>query len=180
MPSYSLAVADAHWLSLNPKQGLLVPSKFYGIAAAGKPIITIADKNGEIARLVQRHSAWSSHQAVLTRWSTPYDCRPKRQRQFQKWAGEREPCLTRILRGGKRSSDGVNCLISLMNHPASRWHVHNCNRFGELTSHTPATRSRNCKEAFLAPSLMRNFERVLSIAAKIVAVRAPQLGERES
>jgi glycosyltransferase involved in cell wall biosynthesis len=33
----------------------LVPSKFYGIAAAGsRPIIVIADKNGEIARLVQQ------------------------------------------------------------------------------------------------------------------------------
>jgi glycosyltransferase involved in cell wall biosynthesis len=56
MLPYSLAVADAHWLSLNPKlEGLLVPSKFYGIAAAGKPIIVIADKDGEIARLVQQH-----------------------------------------------------------------------------------------------------------------------------
>jgi glycosyltransferase involved in cell wall biosynthesis len=52
----SLTVADAHWLSLNPKlEGLIVPSKFYGIAAAGKPIVVIADHNGEIARLVQRH-----------------------------------------------------------------------------------------------------------------------------
>jgi colanic acid biosynthesis glycosyl transferase WcaI len=56
MLPYSLAAADAHWLSLNPKlEGLIVPSKFYGIAAAGKPIIVIADKNGEIARLVQQH-----------------------------------------------------------------------------------------------------------------------------
>jgi colanic acid biosynthesis glycosyl transferase WcaI len=56
MVPYSLAVADVHWLSLNPKlEGLLVPSKFYGIAAAGKPIISIADKNGEIARLVQQY-----------------------------------------------------------------------------------------------------------------------------
>jgi glycosyltransferase involved in cell wall biosynthesis len=56
MLPYSLAVADAHWLSLNPKlEGLLVPSKFYGIAAAGKPIIVIADKNGEIARLIEQH-----------------------------------------------------------------------------------------------------------------------------
>jgi colanic acid biosynthesis glycosyl transferase WcaI len=56
MVPYSLAVADAHWLSLNPKlEGLLVPSKFYGIAAAGKPIIPIADKNGEIGRLVQQY-----------------------------------------------------------------------------------------------------------------------------
>jgi len=57
MLSYSLAVADAHWLSLNPKlEGLIVPSKFYGIAAAGKPILIVADKNGEIARLVQQHA----------------------------------------------------------------------------------------------------------------------------
>jgi glycosyltransferase involved in cell wall biosynthesis len=61
MLPYSLAVADAHWLSLNPKlEGLIVPSKFYGIAAAGKPIIIIADKNGEIARLVQQHSCGSA------------------------------------------------------------------------------------------------------------------------
>jgi colanic acid biosynthesis glycosyl transferase WcaI len=52
----SLGVADAHWLSLNPKlEGLIVPSKFYGIAAAGKPIIVIGDKRGELARLVQEH-----------------------------------------------------------------------------------------------------------------------------
>jgi glycosyltransferase involved in cell wall biosynthesis len=56
MLSYSLAAADAHWLSLNPKlEGLIVPSKFYGIAAAGKPIILIGDKNGEIGRRVQQH-----------------------------------------------------------------------------------------------------------------------------
>jgi colanic acid biosynthesis glycosyl transferase WcaI len=56
MVPYSLAVADAHWLSLNPRlEGLLVPSKFYGIAAAGKAIVVIADKNGEIARLVQQY-----------------------------------------------------------------------------------------------------------------------------
>jgi glycosyltransferase involved in cell wall biosynthesis len=56
MLPYSLAVADAHWLSLNPKlEGLIVPSKFYGITAAGKPIIVIADKSGEIAQLVQQH-----------------------------------------------------------------------------------------------------------------------------
>jgi len=54
--SYSLGVPDVHWLSLNPKhEGLIVPSKFYGIAAAGKPIIVIGDENGEHARLVQRH-----------------------------------------------------------------------------------------------------------------------------
>ena len=56
MLPYSLSVPDAHWLSLNPNlEGLIVPSKFYGIAAAGKPIIFIGDKDGEVARLVRQH-----------------------------------------------------------------------------------------------------------------------------
>ena len=54
--TYSLGVADVHWVSLNPKlEGLIVPSKFYGIAAAGKPIVVIADSGGELARLAQDH-----------------------------------------------------------------------------------------------------------------------------
>jgi colanic acid biosynthesis glycosyl transferase WcaI len=53
--SYSLGAADAHWVSLDPRlEGLMVPSKFYGIAAAGKPIVVIGDPNGELGRLVQR------------------------------------------------------------------------------------------------------------------------------
>ena len=51
--AYSLGVADAHWLSLYPKlEGLIVPSKFYGIAAAGKPVLVISARDGELARLV--------------------------------------------------------------------------------------------------------------------------------
>ncbi len=54
--AYSLGAPDAHWLSLNPQlEGLIVPSKFYGIAAAGKPIIVIADKDGELAQLVRQY-----------------------------------------------------------------------------------------------------------------------------
>jgi colanic acid biosynthesis glycosyl transferase WcaI len=54
--SYSLGSADAHWVSLEPRlEGLMVPSKFYGIAAAGKPIVVIGDSNGELAQLVRRH-----------------------------------------------------------------------------------------------------------------------------
>jgi colanic acid biosynthesis glycosyl transferase WcaI len=45
-----------HWLSLHPRlEGLIVPSKVYGIAAAGRPIVMIGDGDGEIARLVRRH-----------------------------------------------------------------------------------------------------------------------------
>ncbi|MDB5711500.1 MAG: bme8 [Sphingomonas bacterium] len=51
----TLAVANLHWLSLRPElEGLIVPSKFYGIAAAGRPVIAITNLDGEIARIVTR------------------------------------------------------------------------------------------------------------------------------
>jgi glycosyltransferase involved in cell wall biosynthesis len=54
--SFSLGAADVHWLSLRPElEGLIVPSKFYGIAAAGRPIIAVTAPEGEIASLVRRH-----------------------------------------------------------------------------------------------------------------------------
>ncbi len=45
----SLGVADVHLVSLRPElEGLIVPSKFYGIAAAARPTIFIGDPDGEI------------------------------------------------------------------------------------------------------------------------------------
>src|SRR5579862_115402 len=53
---YSLGVPDIHWISLTPAvEGMIVPSKVYGIAAAGRPIIAITARDGEIARLVSQH-----------------------------------------------------------------------------------------------------------------------------
>lgn len=53
---YSLSVPDVHWISLKPElEGLIVPSKVYGIAAAGRPIVAITAKTGEIAQAVSRH-----------------------------------------------------------------------------------------------------------------------------
>lgn len=52
--SYSLSAADVHLVTLNPAlEGMIVPSKFYGIAAVGRPTITIGDQDGEIARIVR-------------------------------------------------------------------------------------------------------------------------------
>ncbi|MGO4339900.1 glycosyltransferase WbuB, partial [Labrys sp. KB_33_2] len=52
---HSLTVPDIHWLSLNPRlEGLIVPSKFYGIAAAGKPMIAVMAPDGEISDLIHR------------------------------------------------------------------------------------------------------------------------------
>ena len=53
----SLSVPDVHWISLQPYlEGMLFPSKLYGIAAVGKPVIMIGDQNGDIGRLVKRHA----------------------------------------------------------------------------------------------------------------------------
>jgi glycosyltransferase involved in cell wall biosynthesis len=53
---YSLSVPDVHLVSLRPElEGLIMPSKFYGIAAVGKPIISISSKKGEIGQLVRQH-----------------------------------------------------------------------------------------------------------------------------
>ena len=53
---HSLGAADVHWLSLRPElEGLIVPSKLYGIAAAGRPVVAITALNGEIARLVREN-----------------------------------------------------------------------------------------------------------------------------
>ena len=52
----SLSVGDAHWLSLRREfEGLIVPSKFFGVAAAGRPVIAVADRRGEIARIIDAH-----------------------------------------------------------------------------------------------------------------------------
>jgi colanic acid biosynthesis glycosyl transferase WcaI len=52
----SLSAADVHLVSLRPElEGLIVPSKFYGICAAGRPTIFVGDNDGEIARLISRH-----------------------------------------------------------------------------------------------------------------------------
>jgi glycosyltransferase involved in cell wall biosynthesis len=47
-------VSDVHLISLQPAlEGLIVPSKFYGIAAAGRPIIYIGDSEGEIPQILR-------------------------------------------------------------------------------------------------------------------------------
>ena len=46
----SLSLPDVHLISLNPAiEGLCVPSKFYGVMAAGRPVIYIGDKSGDIS-----------------------------------------------------------------------------------------------------------------------------------
>lgn len=56
----SLAAADVHLACLLPAlEGLIVPSKFYGILAAGRPIVLIGDPDGEQARVVRAEGCGS-------------------------------------------------------------------------------------------------------------------------
>lgn len=51
----SLSVGDLHYVSLrNGFEGLVVPSKAYGIMAAGRPMVYQGSEGGEIARMIVR------------------------------------------------------------------------------------------------------------------------------
>lgn len=50
----SLSVPDIHFISLLPAlEGLIVPSKYYGVAAAGRACLFIGDIDGEISRILK-------------------------------------------------------------------------------------------------------------------------------
>src|SRR5271165_5668363 len=50
----SLAAADVHLAGLLPSlEGFIVPSKFYGILAAGRPVVFVGDPDGELSRIIQ-------------------------------------------------------------------------------------------------------------------------------
>lgn len=51
----SLSVPDVHFISLKPRlEGLVVPSKFYGILAAGRPVLFAGSPTGEIANMIKK------------------------------------------------------------------------------------------------------------------------------
>jgi len=105
-----LGAADAHLVSQKPKvDGLLVPSKFYGAVAAGRPIIFIGSKTGEIGRMVLESQLgavvesgqasagiWAAKRAMLAAqeenatvafirdWAEHHASKSARLRQFQK------------------------------------------------------------------------------------------------
>ncbi|HYC48821.1 MAG TPA: glycosyltransferase [Burkholderiales bacterium] len=59
----SLSVPALHLVSLRPEmEGFIVPSKFYGIAAAGRPAAFVGAEDGEVARILRRHDCGRSFQ----------------------------------------------------------------------------------------------------------------------
>jgi glycosyltransferase involved in cell wall biosynthesis len=54
--SESLSASDAHLVTLQPSlEGLILPSKFYGILAVGRPVLFVGSAEGELARIIREH-----------------------------------------------------------------------------------------------------------------------------
>lgn len=57
----TLAAGDAHFVSLRPEfEGLVLPSKFYSVAAIGRSVLFCGDAGGEMATLVAQHRCGTS------------------------------------------------------------------------------------------------------------------------
>ena len=87
----AFAAIDVHLVSLRPElEGLIVPSKFYGIAAAGRPTIFIGDLDGEIARLISKYECGLTVGKVTALdWPGPYGS-SLRTRRCSPWESARE------------------------------------------------------------------------------------------
>ena len=59
--AHSLSCSDVHIVSLLPKiEGLVVPSKLYGIMAVGRPVLNVGSQTGEVANTLRKHDCGSS------------------------------------------------------------------------------------------------------------------------
>jgi glycosyltransferase involved in cell wall biosynthesis len=80
--SQSLSAADLHLVSMQPNLcGLVVPSKLYGILAAGRPSIFLGPKESEVSRTLEEYRCGSVIEApdgatlahCLVEWETHPD-----------------------------------------------------------------------------------------------------------
>lgn len=54
--SESLSAADAHLVTLRPElEGLIVPSKFYGVLAVARPVLFVGAADGALARIIRKN-----------------------------------------------------------------------------------------------------------------------------
>jgi len=93
----SLGAADVHLASMMERlEGLVVPSKVYGILAAGRPCIFLGPQSSEVARIIADHECGS----VLS----PADGESLA-RCLIAWASDRE----RWQRAGQRAAEAAIC-----------------------------------------------------------------------
>jgi glycosyltransferase involved in cell wall biosynthesis len=115
----SLSVGDVHFVSLRQGfEGLVVPSKAYGILAAGRPTIYQGAREGEIARMVDEEGIGSVVRqgdvdglqgALLRAWREP---------AWRRQAGTRARALSEGRYGMQRALD--DWTAALVGPPAAR------------------------------------------------------------
>lgn len=113
----SLSAGDLHLVTLaDDCTGLAVPSKSYGILAAGRPILYQGSRDGEIARLIEEERIGTvlpiGDAAGLTEAIRDYAANPERAR--------REGCRARNLAVGRYSRQSAlqRYEVALAGHPA--------------------------------------------------------------
>jgi glycosyltransferase involved in cell wall biosynthesis len=122
---WSLSVPDVHFVSLRPTlEGLIVPSKFYGIAAAGRPVIHIGDPDGEIACILEREQCgWSFcvgevgplTQCILRLFQRRHEVLEAGQRARR--AFDRQYSRTRALNTWRELLDSVGIPVLVVSNP---------------------------------------------------------------
>ena len=94
----SLSSADVHVVGLaKGLAGYVVPSRLYGILAAGRPVLVAADDTSETARLVREVGLRHRHPARAARPRRAHDPRGGRRRLRPRGDG---PARPRVRRGG--------------------------------------------------------------------------------
>ena len=85
--AHSLGAADVHLASMRENLcGLVVPSKVYGILAAGRPCVFLGPRESEVARTLERHecgTVLSGEQSFRPGGARLADC-------LSAWATDRE------------------------------------------------------------------------------------------
>lgn len=118
----SLSVADAHIVSLLPNlEHCIMPSKFYGVMAAGRPTLFVGDDQGEVAHVIRRSNCGATvaigdghmlADTILAWRTSPEHCREmgRRARRFAETEFSSDRAVRHwceIFRQNETSTDGT-------------------------------------------------------------------------
>ena len=108
----SLGAADVHLVTLRPElEGLIVPSKFYGIAAAARPAICIGDPEGEIGSEIRAADCGRCVRQgdVAGLVAAIREMRDERRKRASAWAKARGASSTNATTSRSASGSGARC-----------------------------------------------------------------------
>ncbi len=97
-----MAAADAHVITVKRGlEGVVVPSKLYGILAAGRPVLAVAPQESDVARIALRHgcglAADPDDVAAVARAMRELACEPNQVKRMGERARAAAPEYDRVL-----------------------------------------------------------------------------------